>query len=302
MCTCITFENGRRYFGRTLDVVSSYGEEIVVIPRKFNMAFAGVNSSHHAMIGVAHIANGCPLMYDGSNEKGLAAAALNFPGCAIYRRPAEGMLNVPSFALMPKLLGECSCIEEAKKMLAKVNITDESFDKEHPTTTLHWMLADKSDVIVVEQTEDGLHIHQNHLGIMTNSPVFDEQVRLLSERNSDELPGGFSSVSRFARAAYAVRNAASEDSAEGDINRFFHMTETVAQVKGLNKTRYGNMFTAYTSCYDTLGGICYFTTYSDRTIRAVDMHVTDIDSETAARYSMHDGEGIRRLGTASDFI
>lgn len=33
MCTCITYENGDFYFGRNLDLESSFGEKVVVTPR-----------------------------------------------------------------------------------------------------------------------------------------------------------------------------------------------------------------------------------------------------------------------------
>ena len=286
MCTCITFENGKRYFGRTLDVTASYGEEIVVIPRRFDLGYAGVTGSHLAMMGVAHIAEGCPLMYDGINEKGLAAAALNFPGCAAYRDSIDGMLNMPSFAVIPRLLGECACISEARRLLEKMNVTGEAFAEKYPATTLHWMFADKNEAIVAEQTKDGMRIHENNLGVMTNSPAFDIQVNMLNQNPDKEIPGGLSSSARFARAAFAVRNSISDDSAYADINRFFHIAEYVSQAKGLNKTEEGFMYTAYTVCYDTEGGICYFTTYDDRRIHAVRMHDAGQYHDMLRRYTM----------------
>ncbi len=73
MCTAATYQTSDFYFGRTLDYESSYGEEIVILPRKYKLPFLhmGVSEQHYAIIGTAHIANGYPLFYDAVNEKGL---------------------------------------------------------------------------------------------------------------------------------------------------------------------------------------------------------------------------------------
>lgn len=60
MCTAATYQTSDFYFGRTLDYESSYGEEIVILPRKYKLPFLhmGVSEQHYAIIGTAHIANG----------------------------------------------------------------------------------------------------------------------------------------------------------------------------------------------------------------------------------------------------
>ena len=59
---------------RTLDYEFSYGDEIVVTPRKLSVAFLPLcrqnAMQHYAMIGMAHVADGYPLYYDAVNEKG----------------------------------------------------------------------------------------------------------------------------------------------------------------------------------------------------------------------------------------
>ena len=55
MCTCITCENGAFYFGRNLDLDVSFGEHVVITPRRFPLHFTGmpVLKEHYAMIGMA---------------------------------------------------------------------------------------------------------------------------------------------------------------------------------------------------------------------------------------------------------
>ena len=80
MCTAATYKTKDFYFGRTLDYEFSYGEEIVVMPRRFplDFRFLGKSEEHYAIIGMAHVADGYPMFYDAVNEKGLAMAGLNF--------------------------------------------------------------------------------------------------------------------------------------------------------------------------------------------------------------------------------
>lgn len=86
MCTAATYQTRDFYMGRTLDYEFSYGEEIVITPRRFPIALrhGGVMDTHYAIIGTAHVADGFPLYYDAVNEKGLGMAGLNFVGSAQY--------------------------------------------------------------------------------------------------------------------------------------------------------------------------------------------------------------------------
>ena len=92
MCTAATYQTKDFYFGRTLDYEFSYGEEIVVMPRRFPLNFRhiGEKAEHYAIIGMAHVAGGVPLFYDAINEKGLGMAGLNFVGNADYKSLVPG--------------------------------------------------------------------------------------------------------------------------------------------------------------------------------------------------------------------
>ena len=74
MCTAATYQTNDFYFGRTLDYESSYGEEIVIVPRQFRLSFLhmGVSAQHYAMIGTAHVAQGYPLFMMPSTKRGFA--------------------------------------------------------------------------------------------------------------------------------------------------------------------------------------------------------------------------------------
>ena len=96
MCTAATYQTRDFYMGRTLDYEFSYGEEIVITPRRFPIALrhGGVMDTHYAIIGTAHVADGFPLYYDAVNEKGLGMAGLNFVGSAQYAEVVPDRENI----------------------------------------------------------------------------------------------------------------------------------------------------------------------------------------------------------------
>ena len=135
MCTAATYQTNDFYFGRTLDYESSYGEEIVIVPRQFRLSFLhmGVSAQHYAMIGTAHVAQVYPLFYDAVNEKGLCMAGLNFVGNACYAsRPADHSDNVAQYELIPWILSQCSSTAEAKKKVETLCLLGTPFHEKMP--------------------------------------------------------------------------------------------------------------------------------------------------------------------------
>ena len=132
MCTAITFKADDLYFGRTLDLEHSYNETVTVTPRRFPFSFRNkaTLTEHFALIGMATVADGYPLYYEATNEKGLSMAGLNFNGYAHYFSVAKGKDNIASFEFIPWILAQCSNTDEAQQLLKNLNITDTAFSKE----------------------------------------------------------------------------------------------------------------------------------------------------------------------------
>ena len=106
MCTAVAFCG---CFGRNLDLEFGYGENVVVMPRRYPMRYRMLTppQESYALVGMAHISHDRPLYYDAVNEKGLAAAGLRFPG-AVYPEPEHGMDNIAPFELIPWVLRQCT--------------------------------------------------------------------------------------------------------------------------------------------------------------------------------------------------
>lgn len=317
MCTAISINDTAHLFGRTLDLEYSLGEGVVITPRHFDTGSRGeTERGRYAIIGMAHIADGTPLYYDAMNEHGLAVAALNFPVYAVYREARRDKRGIPSYALIPEVLGGCRSVNEAKRLLCDAVITSEAFSEDMPPTPLHWLIADRDGAITLEADEDGLKIYDNPLGVLSNSPIFPYQMARLSDYmalspssppnnlapsfslspytrglGAMGLPGDMSSSSRFVRAVYAKMHT--RPLLSGEISRFFHIMGMVNTPYGTVTTDKGEaVSTMYTSCMDLDEGIYYFTTYENRRIRGVRLSGVDIDGREILTYPIEGGEDI----------
>ena len=171
MCTAAAYMTKDFYFGRNLDYEFPYGESVTVTPRgySFDLRCGEKFRTRYAIIGMAHVQDGYPLYYDAVNEKGLCIAGLNFVGNAKYHTSANGKDNITQFELIPWLLGSCAGIGEARTMLERLNITDIPFSAGMPLAQLHWLIADRHGCLTLESTQDGLHIYDNPVGVLTRS-------------------------------------------------------------------------------------------------------------------------------------
>ncbi len=320
MCTAVTYKTKDFYFGRTLDYELSYSEEVTITPRNFPLPFRHRTNldSHYAIIGMAHVMQGYPLYYDAVNEKGLAMAGLNFVGNAKFNSSTPGRDNIASFEFIPWILSQCGSIAQTKELLADINLTDTPFSKELPPAQLHWMITDRDGAIVVESMADGLHIHENPVGVLTNNPPFPYQLFQLNNflhltaeeprnRFSDQLdlesysrgmgalglPGDLSSQSRFIRAAFVRTNSKSGSAEDESVSQFFHILNTVSQPRGCCHLGSGKYeMTIYTSCCNADKGIYYYTAYDNHQITAVNMHHEKLDDVFLIRYPLIDTEQI----------
>ncbi len=313
MCTALSWKGTDAYFGRTLDIDRSYGEEVVVMPRRFWLAFRQGTEwgEHHALIGMATVVDGIPLYYDAVNEHGLAMAGLNFPGNAYYAPPMEGTDNIAPFEFIPWVLGQCRTVAEAEVLLGRLCLADMAFSEHIPPAPLHWMIADSKRSLVVEAMRDGLHVYDNPVGVMANNPPFPQQLENLSryehlrvdnaEVVREEglpyesycqglgavgLPGDVSSMSRFVRLTFGRRHAVAGVDEATSVGQFFRLLNSVAMIRGLCRTDEGSWdITLYSACMNMARGLYYYTTYDNSRISCVDMHRTELDGGVLHRFS-----------------
>lgn len=314
MCTAVTYQTKDFYFGRTLDYEFSYQEEVTVMPRNYPFRFRhmGTDACHYAIIGMAFVQEDYPLYYDAVNEKGLGMAGLNFVGNACYADPVPDKDNVASYEFIPWILSRCATVAQARELIGRINLTKEQFSPRLPVSSLHWLIADRTEAITVESMADGIHVYDNPVGVLTNNPPFPQQMfrlndfRHLSRKDPQNnfakalgltaysrgmgamgLPGDLSSQSRFVRASFVKMNAVSADTEEASVSQFFHILGSVDQQRGCCDVGEGEYeITIYTACCNADKGIYYYTTYDNHQITAVDMHREKLDGATLIRYPL----------------
>ncbi len=311
MCTAVCYKTKSFYFGRTLDNDVSYGEEVVVTPRRFPFSFrhAGQAGEHYAMIGTAFVPDGFPLYYDAVNEKGLCAAGLNFVGSAFYGKGEGDKVGLAQFEFIPYLLGSCASVREAAAALQNITVLDEPYNTGMPPAKLHWLIADRKEAVTLECTGEGMRLYENPVGVLTNEPPFPVQMFRLNDfmglspcepKNTFSrklplraysrgmgalgLPGDLSSSSRFVRAAFAARNAVSGSGEAESVAQFFHILGFVSQPRGCAAAGEGYEVTIYSACCNADAGVYYYSTYEDPAVRAVDMRREDLGGKVLARY------------------
>lgn len=311
MCTAVSLG---RYFGRNLDLERSYAESVVITPRHYKFSFRTLptSESHYAMIGMATVAEGYPLYYEATNEKGLSMAGLNFPCNAHYGAYREEKDNVAPFEFIPYILCRCKDTAEALECLENINLVNINFSGELPLSPLHWIISDKEKSITVESVREGLKVYDNPYGVLTNNPTFDYHLmninnymnlhegmgeNRLSERQNLSsyslgmgalgLPGDYSSASRFVRAVFIKEKSPCFESERENVSHFFHILGGVAMPKGCVMTKDGEYeYTRYSCCCNADKGIYYYNTYDNIDITAVDMHGYDLEGSEVYRLDL----------------
>lgn len=316
MCTAVAYNAEHLYFGRNLDRELSYGESITIMPRSYPIKLRSGKtlSEHYAMIGMALCdiphTGGFPLYYDAANEVGLCIAGLSFEKNAVYQKKSLECDNIASFELIPFLLAKCGSVAEAVELIAKINITDEAFSRELSPSQLHWLLADRTECIVLEATLEGIKLYNDPVGVLTNNPPFPTQLFMLNNYLNISpkppldrsglplsaysrgmgglgLPGDLSSASRFVRAAFVRANSYLPENAGEDekVAQFFHILSSVEQPRGCCELDDGSHeYTLYSSCINADRSIYYCKTYYSNCVSAISMSDVPICGDRIITY------------------
>lgn len=303
MCTAVRFTSteGALYFGRNLDWSETYGAQIVAVPRGVGHAWMfpesakDASASPAAVMGMGIVSADIPLFFDCANEHGLAVAGLNFPESAYYQPdPVPGKRNVAAFEF-PFWIARCfSSVDALRAALEDLCIVGIAPDGSRQASPLHWIIADGTSSIVVEQTRNGLAVYDNELDVLANEPPFDwhrQNVRsyLAIQPEDPEskswrgarlspcgsglgmrgIPGDCYSPSRFVRAAYYNAHYPDQAGERENVSKLFHILGSVSVIDGAAMMGSGDYErTLFTSGFSAATLTYYRTTYDDPAICA----------------------------------
>lgn len=309
MCTALTVTTAHNdiLFGRTMDFSHPLKPSIIHIPKGYrwnNLLDTHVITAKYDIMGIGQNIN--PITFaDGVNEKGFAIAALYFPGFAHFDKNNEIDAKQPTFAateIVKLMLNLCADVEQASKLFKRIRIVGVKDAITNTIAPLHWIMTDKSGRCkVVEKTIDGLHICNDAIGVLSNSPNFNwhnENLRNymnLSPRQTYEtnwvdigltpfgqgggtfgLPGDFTPPSRFVRAAFLKTHTLFPADINQAVNTCFHVASNISIPKGVVITERDSYdYTQYTCFIDLNTCDYYYNTYDNIQIKKISMPEKD---------------------------
>lgn len=287
MCTALKYKN---IMGRNFDYEISYGEEFVVVPPyKYDNIYAvmGICTMYTDANGVY------PLFYDGTNEHGLCMAGLAFEGNAHYADPNnfeewQGKKGMKVYDFIFKTLGRYNSVKEVESYLENIILTDKRISEKYPNSDMHWLVCDKDDCIIIEQTKDGLNWYNAETNALTNNPPYPFQLanyndekdyigcgtypdKIWSTRGmeTDNLKGGYTSEERFIRVSYLKEKLEQSNYSANDIAQTFHLLGSVEQIYGATPVNDSFEYTIYSIAYD-MDNICaYIKTYDNLEVHRI---------------------------------
>ena len=327
--------DGTVVYARTLEFAVDIHSDVIMVPR----GYARIGSTPEGKAGLkwkvkyASIgANGLgmPFIFDGLNEKGLAIGLFYFPTTAGYMPYSGGDAGktIAPWEMGSWILDNFATVEEVKANVSKIVVAEVVFKDWGFVPPVHFVVHDASGKsIVIEYVGGKLNVHENPLGVMTNSPTFDWHMTNLRNYVNFSLtnvppvqlgpvklvpfgqgsgmlglPGDFTPPSRFVRAVAFSQSLLPSKTGTDAVLQAFHILNNFDLPKGAlredEKDDHGNIladYTVWTSANDLKAKRFYFRTYQNSQIRMVDLTKMNLDAMDLTKISMAGDEVIKSL-------
>lgn len=238
MCTSIFIKtkDSKHLLARTMDFSFPLDPNVLYLPRMYQWVSEADKEKHqskYGFLGAGRLLGTSYFVADGVNEHGLAIAELYLPQQAVYQKELDSKkVNLAPHEFITWALGNFKSITELKKELSKVNLFEIPAPLLDTVTPLHWILTDTTGAcMVIEPTGKMLHLKENPVGVMTNTPLLEWHIENLSNylnvrpkqyepvkfgtytsrpfsqgTGTLGLPGGYTPPERFVRAAFFKEN------------------------------------------------------------------------------------------------
>lgn len=310
MCTSLTYTNSRgdHFLARTMDFDLDFDARIMVMPRHYTVAGdAGTYTTQYGFVGAGRQL-GHEMYSDGVNEHGLAIAALYFPSNVQYLEdtPAD-KLGIAPQDFVAWALGNASSLTDLAAKVQQVALIDVPTEMLGGTPPLHFIVSDRTgQTKLLEPTSGDLHLIDDPVGVMTNSPRLDWHLQNLSTygtlTNQERplaplmgktlktqgpgtgalgLPGDFTSPSRFIRTTFLKNYADQTTTIPGSLNLLQHLLNAVTIPKGVKLKDDGHSdYTQYRG-YMSLTDLAYYLEpYDNQVLQGVTLSDDLLDNLT----------------------
>jgi len=304
----INAQDGTVMVARSLEFGPDLQSEIITVPREttFNNkapdnqpGVSWQNQYGYVYINGFHL----PLAVEGVNEKGLSFGGLYFPNHVQYQTVSTGedKQALPYYAIGDYILGNFSTVAEVKAALSKLKVFAKALMVNGKPTMfpMHYVVTDATgNSLVIEITNNQMHLYDDPIGVFTNSPNFIWQLTNLRNYvnltpyapqavNVDGieyaatgqgagmfgLPGDTSPPSRFVRATFLTKTAKPVPDAASALNLAEHIMNNfdipfglVRGVKGQHSPLESTQWVVFE---DLKNHVLYFKSYNNQTLQAI---------------------------------
>ena len=321
--------------GRTMEFGVDTQSNVILVPRgteRTGTAPDGAKgkswTAKYASLGMN--AMDMPIVIDGFNEKGLSIGLFYFPGYADYQDYAAGDAGntVAPWELGTYILDNFATLDEVRAGVEELVVPNVVFEAWNFVLPVHYIVMDASGASLVIEYVDGQRtMHDNPIGVITNSPPFDWHLTNLNNFVNLGLenvppnklgsltvpgfgqgtgllgmPGDFTPPSRFVRAAIFSHGVLESATASDAILESFHILNNFDIPRGVardgKKDEHGNIeadYTQWTSASDLTNLRYYVRTYENSAIRFVNLDEQDLDASEIRVWPVEGGEAVTPL-------
>ena len=336
-CTGIRLiaDDGSVVPARTLEFAIDIKSAVAMIPRGYPRSGTTPDgkeglkwTAKYASVGMNGLS--MPFLFDGFNAKGLAAALFYFPTSAGYMpyAPGDAGKTIAPWELGSWTLENFASIDEVKANIAKIVVPAVVYGGWGFAPEVHFVVHDvDGNSIVIEYVGGKLNVHDNPLGVVTNSPAFGWHmtnlrnyvnfsmtsappvqlgpVKLLPTGQGSGmlgLPGDFTPPSRFVRAVAFSQSVFKPPTGQAAVLEAFHVLNQfdipLGAAREHDKDEHGNIladYTLWTSASDLKARRYYFRTHDNSQIRSVDLMKMPIDGKDIVTLPIGGQEVIKSL-------
>ena len=319
-CTGITLksQDGSNIVARTVEWASNESpSDYLIVPQGFekqSMLPDGKRegmkyTAYYGYVGLASE----DYVIEGLNEAGLSAGLFYFPKYGSYPKydPTLKDVTISDTEFVAWILGNFESVDDVVAALSLVRVVA----TDSRAQDLHWRVADKNGrQIVIEYINGYPMVHDNKLGVLTNSPAYDWHITNLNNYINLKpgtmdahafgditmspighgsgmlgLPGDMTPPSRFVRVAFYQTSAPVLATADKAVEQAFTILEAMTIPIGVqysDKTKIPNIpsATQWTSVTDMTNDRIYYTTMYNPIIRKFDLKEIDFSS---VKYQQH---------------
>ncbi|MGA9565543.1 MAG: choloylglycine hydrolase family protein [Candidatus Korobacteraceae bacterium] len=266
-------QDGAVIYFRSMEFGLPLQSQVAIIPRHTQFTGTAPNgqaglkwTAKYGVVGLNSYVSPSEVT-DGMNEKGLVVGMLYLPGYAQFLPPDASKTDrtIGDWELPTFLLSTTATVEEAREALLseKAYVAQQILPALKQVQPVHFYITDKTGAVLIAEYLNGkLTLHDDPLGVLTNSPPFDWQTINLSNyvnlssvnvpsmeisdvdiQNFSQgsgmlgIPGDYTPPSRFVRAALYSHWAIPGKTALETVNTGFHVLNTFDIFEGAIRSK-----------------------------------------------------------------